>query len=858
MYSNLELLSPAGNWDSLVAAVQNGADAVYLGGKLFSARQYAGNFTEQELKDAVRYCHIRDVKVYLTINTLLNDKEIEQLPNYIIYIYNIGIDAVIVQDIGVAKLIKKIVPDLKLHASTQMTIHNIEGVKVLEDMGFKRVVLGRELNMEQIRQISNNTNIEIEVFAHGALCSSYSGQCLMSSLIGGRSGNRGRCAQPCRLPYSLIDIGPNFYNSDSLNLINTNLNKENENMEKAHMLSLKDLCLINHINILKNLGINSLKIEGRMKRPEYVAIVTEIYRRYLDKTQPVLEEDYNNLLQIFNRDGFTSAYFDKNKKENMISYDKPNNWGVYIGNVSNFDKGTNRATINLIKDLNKGDGIEIRASNGKSYGSLIEKIKLKGLIKDSALKGDTIKINIKGDIRPADKVYKTSSYNLIKRAQDTYINNHDNKKISIYGNCKVELGQAIHINIWDNDNNFAEYRGEKLVEKAIIKNLTKEDVKRQLSKLGGTPYEFKSLEIDIKPGLFIPVNEINKVRRKAIEVIESKRATKYPARKQAQVQVDNNLEMDVINTYVKTDNTVKAYSSSEDNKAKLSVQVSNIMQFARLIDYELERIYIPADIFLNQSNLQKALDLINKCFNKGIETFCIIPRIFTDDDIKIYKGLFEIINQDIFTGIMIGNIGHIRLFKDTRIKIHGDFGLNLYNSISLKLAQELGLNSITLSPELNLGQIKDMNELSNIEKEVIVYGRLPLMILENCPIGSRYKQIDGKDTCRQKCYNSNYGLVDRKNIFFPIISNPLTCRAEVLNSKTLFVIKELTELPIGKISYIRLLFTKEEPNRCGAITNLYKDFLMTGYKTIEDKHKNIIDWVKAEGVTKGHFYRGVE
>lgn len=298
--SNIELLAPAGGMEALYAAVDAGADAVYLGGSAFSARQSAKNFTDAELQQAVDYCHLRNVKVFAAVNTLVNDRELQEMEQYIGFLSQIGIDAVIVQDLGVAGLIKRIAPDMPLHGSTQMTVYDTDGALLLQSMGFKRVVLARELSREQIEKICRETDIEIEVFVHGAICVSYSGQCLMSSFIGGRSGNRGKCAQPCRLQYTMGN-------------------------KSGYLLSPKDMCLIHHLKDLEAIGVRSLKIEGRMKSGDYVGTVTSIYRKYLDSGESVPPEDYHKLENIFYRGGFTDRYYTGKKDGSMLCPTKPDN-----------------------------------------------------------------------------------------------------------------------------------------------------------------------------------------------------------------------------------------------------------------------------------------------------------------------------------------------------------------------------------------------------------------------------------------------------------------------------------------------------------------------------------------------------
>ncbi len=301
-----ELLAPAGSMESVYAAVQSGADAIYIGGSMFSARASAGNFTNEEIKKVVEYCHLRGVKVHVALNTLIKQDEFNDAFEFAVYLYNTGVDALIVQDLGLATVIKKNIADFELHASTQMTVHNVKDAEMLKKIGFSRVVVARELSFDEIKRIKECTCMEVEMFVHGAICQSYSGQCLFSSLLGGRSGNRGRCAQPCRLEYELL--------------------ADNKELKKrGYLLSPKDMCLVKHLNEIQSAGIDSLKIEGRLKRGEYVASVVSVYRKYLDLETSFSDDDYKKLLNAFNRSGFTDGYFTGKTGSEMMSYKTPSN-----------------------------------------------------------------------------------------------------------------------------------------------------------------------------------------------------------------------------------------------------------------------------------------------------------------------------------------------------------------------------------------------------------------------------------------------------------------------------------------------------------------------------------------------------
>ena len=409
----IELLSPVGDFECLKAAVQNGADSVYLGGSLFNARASAANFNNESLKEAIRYAKLRNVKINFALNTLIKDEEFDDAINLAKFVYTLGADAIIVQDLGLAKYIIDNLPGMDVHASTQMTIHNLQGVLALEKLGFKRVVLSRELSLADIRYICANSNIEIETFVHGALCISYSGQCLFSSTIGARSGNRGKCAQPCRLPYKLM-------------------NENEQILDQGYLLSPRDLCSLQYIPDLINAGVTCFKIEGRMKTPEYVATVTSIYRKYIDlalsgNDYVVDEKDIKKLMQVFNRGGFSSGNFEDDENLNYVYKEKPNNMGLYIGNVSSFNKEKGLITLNTKESLSIGDQISLEKEEHKY--TITELMKNKVNI-PSANPNETVTIGrMKGNISLGDRVYKLSSKSFSKAVKEFYEKEERNRNV---------------------------------------------------------------------------------------------------------------------------------------------------------------------------------------------------------------------------------------------------------------------------------------------------------------------------------------------------------------------------------------------------------------------------------------------
>ena len=432
MIKKVELLSPVGGYLQFIAAVESGADAVYLGGSAFNARNSATNFSDEELEDAIKYAHIRGVKVYLTLNILIHDKEIHEVMEFAKRAYSYGIDAFIVQDIGVTYLLNEILPDAKVHFSTQGTIYSSEGIKALDKFNLERVVLARELTLDDIEEVCSNTDMEIEVFVHGALCICYSGQCRFSSLVGERSGNRGKCAQPCRLKYSL-------YEND-------------KKLKSEYILSPKDLCGIHDLVRLIKIGVTSLKIEGRLKSPEYVACVTSIYRKYIDLAYRLIEsgeedkykveeEDIKKLAQVFNRGGFSRGYYYGKSSSELMSYTRPKHWGNYLGKVLDYDKRRKLVKVKLDDDLNMGDGIEI--VNETLPGNIVTYIEKDRLQIKSAKKGEIVLVgDILGEIYKGEEVYKISDKEL-NNALKVFTNGKFYKKIPVNMELKAVIGENV-------------------------------------------------------------------------------------------------------------------------------------------------------------------------------------------------------------------------------------------------------------------------------------------------------------------------------------------------------------------------------------------------------------------------------
>lgn len=711
MNKDFELLAPAGTYDAFLAAVENGSDAVYLGGKLFNARANASNFDLEELKKIVEYAHLRDVKIYLTLNTLIDDTEMQEALSFAYDIYEIGIDAVIIQDLGLASILHKHIPNLQLHASTQMTVYNLEGVQELEKLGFSRVVLARELSLKEIEYICKNTKIELEVFVHGALCVCYSGQCLMSSMIGDRSGNRGKCAQPCRMPYTLLENG--------------------EEIKKGYLLSPKDLCAI---DLLKNFpNIKSLKIEGRMKSPEYVATVVSNYRKYLDNGF-ILNEDREDLTQIFNRGGFTNAYLEKKQGASMMCYEKPKNWGIFVGKVDAYD-GKKFITLNNISNLHIGDGIEVWNGENESPSTII-----------SEIIGNKIG-RIRGKINIGDKVYKTSDKKLNATAKESYSRGFI-KKSKVNVSIELKLNQKAKVKIED-----IEIETDIIPKEAQNKPLNIETISTQFNKTGNTPFKINQLDISIDKDIYLSIKEINEIRRIAFSKLEEKILSQTP--KKIERKPLGVLEKRICNA------------------PKISINFLNLKREFLNIDFsKINRAYFSFKDVLKNKELVSEFPC---------KKYIVLPAITKANyDILIKKNILNF--SKFVDGFVISNIGQLDYLKGIDTHIIANENFNIFNSYTIAELKNYGIQEITISPELTKNQINAL--CSTLPSEIKVYGRQCVMTSEYCAIGAVAGNFSKNKKCSMPCTNGKeYILKDRVNAEFLIIPDNVDCRMNIYNSK---------------------------------------------------------------------------
>ena len=693
----IELLSPAGSPEGVIAAVQNGADAVYMGMGAFNARRGAKNFTDEEFVKAVRYCHVRGCKVYVTLNTLVNDREMRDAVAAAKLASDAGADALIVQDLGMSYAIRCALPDIPLHASTQMSLHNLAGVEAAAEMGITRAVLARELSFEQIRFITKNASIETEVFVHGALCFCHSGQCYMSALIGRRSGNRGLCAQPCRLQYSL------------------------GGRMDDHPLSLKDNCLVDQIRRLEEAGVASLKIEGRMKRPEYTGIVTGIYAKAIREQRNPDKEEMELLEKTFSRQGFTQGYF--------------------IGD--------------------KLDMFGVRSEPDKD----------------------------------ADKIFAT--------ARKQYAEG-EMRRVPVHFYTVLEKGEHIKAIAFDDDGHKAIATGP-VPERAKRQGLTEQYLTEQMFKTGGTPYNCIENKAKAEPGLYLPASEINELRRKLIAQLSAERE-KAPERRTLRIPAPPG--------------NVPAIS----DPARI-YQVRTAEQLTpELAELKPDYIYFPA------MELAENFEPLRPFIDNGARPVAVMPRVITDDQSReVYAALEKLFDYGV-NEALTGNLGHVFIARQAGMKVRGDFGLNAFNSYTLRVLQDAGFISATASFELRLAQIKAMAK--PVDTELIIYGRLPLMVSDQCII----RQSAGRCNCQTPGQ-----LSDRMGSVFPVVKE-FGCRNVIYNAHKLYLADKRDDLYALGLWGLRMLFTTESPRECVEVAK--------GYLGLTDYKPNVL--------TRGLYYRGVD
>lgn len=799
-----ELLSPAGSMESLKAGIQNGADAIYLGGSSFGARASATNFDNDELIEAVKYAKLRNVYIFVTVNTSIKETEVEELISYTDFLYKIGVDAIILSDIGVAEVLRKRYPNMELHASTQISAHSLNDVLELKKVGFNRVVLARELSIEEIKEICDNVDIDIEVFIHGAICISYSGQCLMSSMLGDRSGNRGRCAQPCRQSYKLI-------NKTTGKIIDVNGN---------YLLSPKDLCSIENIEKILDTGVKSLKIEGRMKRPEYVAVVTSRYRKTIDNyinnkitdDKKALKED---LEAIFNRK-FTSGYLMSKNGSDIINLDKPNNVGVKVGEVLSFNSKKNKLKIKLSGKLSKGDGINL---GGGSIGRIIKN----GEIFDFGVAGEIIEIDFVKNIKSKTPVYKTSDKLLVDNANKSFIEGIENKKINLKCEIFIKVGQKAKFIL----ENIEVYSDEK-IEKANDKEAEIDKIIEKLCKTGGTPYKFVFDNIFVDKDVFVPVSVLNNLRRKAIEKYEEYKLDFSSKR--------------IIYSY-------KNFSYLKDKKVfngKITLKVHKNSQLDKILENPDISEYI-REIYTEDFTLLE--EYYNKFKTIGINLVYSALGVIRNEEYSILEKYLSKINNEIFNKVQISTWGSKNFFKSKfgTKKFNIDTYFNIYNSYSLRFFEKyFDAEDITISQEINKFEIKSLLNKSkekNANVDMIIYGHTRAMLTEYCAMGILTKDCHKDRRCAE-CARSDYILKDMENREFRLFQD-MFCRTEIRNHIALDLRENINEIFELGVDRVRLDFTYEDSDMVYRILKECVEYLKYSKKF---NYKNVF---------KGHYINSV-
>lgn len=770
-----ELLAPAGDMAALKAAVSAGANAIYLGYDEFSARAKAKNFNREELEEAIDYAHLRGVDIYVTFNILIADFEVKRAMKSVKMLYDIGVDALILQDIGIAAKIREDFPDFELHASTQMAVNNYYGAKFLKEMGFSRVVLARETPIFEIEKI-RELELDVETFIHGALCVSYSGECLMSSMIGGKSGNRGECAQACRRSYEIID-----FDGEKL-------------ADRLYYLSPKDLNTLDDVAKIIRAGGYSLKIEGRMKNPEYVYTVVSSYKKSLEGK--LREEDREDTLQVFNR-GFTKGLFNGDFGRDFISYDRPDNRGIEIGRV--IEVGRNSAKIIFDQDVYPGDGLEFNSSK-KRFG-----MKSREFYKA----GQTYQVELFKRPLENSTINRTYSKKLYEKI-DKKIDSYDYKR-KVHVDLKIKIGEnpKIYLKSYDLE---ATYILDRLVEPAKKAGLERGRVLENISKTGDSIFELDSINLDLDDNAFLPISAINELRREGLKILEDKILSMSIER----VKVDNKLE-----------------GHKNNLKREKSLVKVFFNKFEDLKRTDLNKI---DEIIIRAKDLEK----FKKSYGNR-EVSIYLDKFYSYDELERLR-TYILKNKNI-KGLWINNLSEYYIFKDDVLELNADLGLNIFNRISLDFFKELGFKSATLSPEMNSGQIQNIIKGEDMEVNVISYGRVPVMTMKHCPYSIEKNCLDERNcpTCKFK----NYLLRDEKSVDFEVLrQNTFT---EIFNSYPILLDGYVNKLKENKISLLLLAdeFTDQ-------VIDLYKDYKEEDFYKLKEKLED-----KYKEVTKGHINRGI-
>lgn len=839
MHRQIEILAPAGSYESMKAAMNAGCDAVYMGGSKFGARAYADNPDEDTLLKAIDEAHIRNKKLYLTVNTLIKEKEMQNsLYDFLEKYYLAGLDAVIVQDVGVMHFIHRHFPDIPIHASTQTTLTMAQGANLLKSTGVTRLVTARELSLAEIKDIRENTDLEIETFVHGALCYCYSGQCLMSSLIGGRSGNRGRCAQPCRMPYR-------FYSEGKM------ISSEKE----AYLLSLKDINTVALIPDLIEAGVDSFKIEGRMKRPEYAAGVTYLYRKYVDiylsegreKFNEYLksreyEKDMQDLLDLYNRGGFSKGYGYTHNGKAMMSMNRPNHSGVLVGRVESFEKG--HAKILLSEAVNAQDVLEIRSSENEPVFEFTVKegTPKKGtlIVKAGSMAHKNRDKNKDIIIKKGYEVFRTKNNLLLDNIKERFIDTDARRGIT--GHLYAKEGEKLRLKLTCDNQSVTVYHNT--VEAAKNQPMTADKLKSSVDKLGNTLFYFNELEVEAEDNIFVPVAWLNELRRQAIDLLSDAICAAYRRTKpDSDIKAGKELSDKRAIRLDNYDVDLADISNCENNPLHISAAVQTEEQFNTAIAYsEVKDIYVDYDEFTSDQIISMA-ETATKA-DKSLHV--LLPHILRKQVYdKLKKDIAILVNSDI-EGFIVKNFEEVHLIQSVLNdlgqykKIRLNHNMYIFNREAKHFWHEKGIIDFTAPLELNEKELKD---LGLHDCELMVYGYLPVMVSAQC----LYASTQGCKKRKAASCKSDY-LSDRLGKKFLVKTNCGSCYNVIYNGQPLSLIgqsEKVTELkPYG----IRLDFTYENADEMNKILSAYIDTFAYGNKVTVD----------FDNITTGHFKRGVE
>lgn len=862
----VELLAPAGSYDSLKAAVNAGADAVYIGGSRFGARAYADNPEEELLIRGIDYCHIHGRQIYMTVNTLLKEQELEEeLYDYLLPYYRQGLDGVIVQDFGVVRFIQQYFPLLPIHASTQMTVTGVDGAKLLKEQGICRVVPARELSLQEIRKIIEQTGLEVETFIHGAMCYSYSGQCLLSSVIGGRSGNRGRCAQPCRLPYELYERKPenklHARGGSEKSCGDQPYAEKKLSGRNQYLMSLKDMCTIELLPELVDAGIASLKIEGRMKRPEYTAGVVSIYRKYLDRCliegrsgYRVEEEDRRSLLDLYSRGGFSEGYYRVKNGPSMMSMQRPNHLGSEAARVRRKKNGTLSAVTSCA--LAKGDVLEAAMAGQGGKGPEIS-------VKEPVSKGAWLLLPAAfSRVRDGQILFRTRNEGLLEELRKKYT--LTDRKEKIKGVLRLFAGKPAILKL--EYGSFAITAEGAAVEKAQKRPLLYADIRRQLNKTGDSPFCFEKLDIEMEEELFLPLQALNQLRRDALEMLEQAVIDSHSREETCGYQKAGNLDAgsgdeksftgqnydgekrkEEVSGVPGASGRITKSGPFQEKDFLLNVSVMSEDQLAAVLGMKdsgkvhIDTIYLDVSLLfppkMDEAALQHARKLIDSVKKCGIRCYLQMMPILRSH-IREYcrkESVRSILTSaDGFLVRTLDVLAFLQAEGYTQPMVSDD-GFYAYNRRAGEFLAELGIDRRTLPSELNSSEL---STLDTSGAELILYGRLPLMFTAQCL---------RKNTSGCTGIPSILNLRDRKQMEFPVRTRCTECCNVIYNSVPLNLFPCKKEIRRLQPSRLRIAFTIEEADEVKEILNTYREFISDG-----------ADTGKSGDGTRGHFRRGVE